>query len=751
MFFAHSTGDPSKSDWQGLSDHLTGVAELAASFGRSLGLEKPARLAGLLHDLGKYTNGFQARLEGAGARIDHSTAGAILARQLGESAGDRAVAELVSYAVAGHHGGLPDMRGEAGTLAERLKKDMLESLDPAWAREIEPDGMSLMPALKLAGTREKAAFQFSFLGRMIFSCLVDADFLDTERFYASIEGQEPDRDWPELPDIVDGLIARFDGYMAGLREQGEKTPLNGLRTEILDHARHRAGEPPGLFTLNVPTGGGKTLASLGFALDHAKRHGLRRIIYAIPFTSIVDQTARIFQQVLGPDMVLVHHSTIEEDGTLKERCREGRGKLRLAMEDWAPPVVVTTNVQFFESLFAAKPSRCRKLHNIAGSVIVLDEAQVLPRALLAPTVRAIEELARNYGCSVVLCTATQPAFDARNFPEGHPLALPLEGRELAPDPQRLAKELKRATIRHTGEMADTALIDALGARAQGLVIVNSRKHAYELFTAAGSAGLDGLIHLTTRQFAAHRREILSRIRERLKEGRTCRVIATSLVEAGVDVDFPNVWRAEAGLDQIVQAAGRCNREGINRAEDSIVTVFACPDYPPPAEIRQLAGDLSHVRREHDDLSSPEAVEAFFRQVYWRLDDGLDKHRILKRFRMDRTGTDFAYRTVAENYRMIESGLAPVIVARDEAARNILEALKSGRMSAGAAARGLQPWTVQVPPAARKKLRAKEHIGYVRADLYGDQFAVLRGEKLYRQEAGLIWEDADYLALEGPVI
>ncbi|WP_425603454.1 CRISPR-associated helicase/endonuclease Cas3 [Ruixingdingia sedimenti] len=392
-----------------------------------------------------------------------------------------------------------------------------------------------------------AGFDLSLLTRMVFSCLVDADYRETEAFYDRLDGRSAPRDWPALADLLPGLRAAFDGHMAGL---GGASALNRLRGEILSRVRAGAAMAPGLFTLTVPTGGGKTLASMGFALDHAARHGHRRIIYAIPYTSIIDQTAKIFRDIFGDDMVLEHHASIDTE----RPGAEAREKLHLAMEDWAAPIVVTTNVQLFESLFAARPTRARKLHNIAGSVIVLDEAQCLPRKLLMPALRMIEGLAAHYGCSVVLCTATQPAFDSRQLQQG---GLPLAGRELAPDPAALARDLRRARIVRGGAMDDPALIAALGNTPQGFVIVNSRAHALDLFAAAKAAGLEGAVHLTTRQYPAHRRRIIADIRTRLAAGAPCRLIATSLIEAGVDLDFPMGWRAESGLDS-------CVRGGVGR-------------------------------------------------------------------------------------------------------------------------------------------------------------------------------------------
>jgi CRISPR-associated endonuclease/helicase Cas3 len=506
--------------------------------------------------------------------------------------------------------------------------------------------------------------------------------------------------------------------------------------------RGRAGDRQGLFTLTVPTGGGKTLASLAFALDHAKRHDLDRIVYAIPFTSIIDQTASIFREVLGDEVVLEHHASIDESHI---EGREARDKLRLAMEDWAAPVVVTTNVQLFESLHSNRPSRCRQLHSLARSVIVLDEAQTIPLPLLRPCLAAIDELARNYGASLVLCTATQPAVAKPQFEGG--LALGPE-RELAPDPMRLHRELKRVRVVHIGDKTDTDLVEALAAAPQGLVVVNSRAHALSLFRSAVAAGLDGMVHLTTRQYAAHRREILEEVRRRLSEGEPCRLVATSLVEAGVDLDFPAVWRAEAGLDQIAQAAGRCNREGQRAPQESLVGVFRATEHEPPREIAQLAGDMGRAVRRHEDILSPAAMQDYFAEVYWRKGPALDRKNVLKAFAMSAGEPSFEYRRVAEDFRMIESGLAPVIVAREAKAREALAALRAGA-SAGSVARRVQPFIVQVPPKARDLLLTNGHVRFV--DGERGEFAELVTDSLYRDDVGLLWEDAEYLASENSIV
>ncbi len=747
-YYAHSGRADDQTDWQSLKEHLEQVAVLAASMAEPLGLKKAAFLAGLFHDLGKYTAEFQNRLTGMDVWVDHSTAGAWHMQQAVKSGQDRFIAELIAYAILGHHAGLPDRRGRESALTERIAGFKSGSLYKVWETEINADFSGLMPGF--SWEKERLSFQMAFCGRMLFSCLVDADFKDTEAFYSALEGRQVDRVWQSLQQLLPDFLAGFERSMVA--KKIDASDLNRLRSEILAHVREKAREKPGLFTLTVPTGGGKTLASLAFALDHAQLHGHRRIIYAIPFTSIIDQTASIFRNILGDEHVLEHHSAIDEEKFDPRQPRESRDKLKLAMEDWAAPVVVTTNVQLFESLFAAKTSRARKLHNIAGSVIILDEAQTIPRHLLAPAVRALDELARNYKCTIVLCTATQPALDKRNFPPAHPAGLALEGRELAPDPEGLTEKLQRVTIERVGEMSDADLVTVLEETPQGLVIVNSRKHAFALFREAQAAGLEGLVHLTTRQYAAHRREILADVRRRLCDGVPCRVIATSLVEAGVDVDFPKVWRAEAGLDSIAQAAGRCNREGRRPVEDSIVTVFSAPDYPPPSEIKGLIADTARMVGKHEDLLSPEAIAAYFGEVYWRVGiKGLDRKAILDRFKMDVTGTDFAYRSVAADFRMIESEMVPVIIARDKVAKKAVDELGVANIASGVLARKLQTYIVQIPLKARELMRENGHVAFIHPEIRGEQFAVLQTASMYEEEIGLLWENADYLSVESGII
>ncbi|AWD22346.1 CRISPR-associated helicase/endonuclease Cas3 [Fuscovulum blasticum] len=733
--YAHSGSKSDRSDWQLLEDHLRQVADLAAAKAAPLGLAEAARLAGKLHDFGKHDPAFDRVLQGRLERVDHSTAGGMfLIRRSDPRTGF--AADLLAQAILGHHAGLPDSLGDASLSARRDGY-----VDRIPAEVTAATDVDLMPAARelVAKTRpESPAFDLSLAGRMVFSCLVDADFRDTEAFYGKTDPLA--RDWPALADVLPDMRAAFDRRIAGFPD----TDLNRLRGTILTHLRAQAVLPPGLFTLTVPTGGGKTLASLGFALDHAQVHGHRRIIYAIPYTSIIDQTAATFRDMFG-DLVLEHHSAIDSE----KPGAEARDKLRLAMEDWAAPLVVTTNVQLFESLFSARPSRCRKLHNIAGSIIILDEAQCLPRGLLAPTLKMIEALAAQYGCTIVLCTATQPAFDSaeldRHAKRKRKIGLALAGRELAPDPEGLFRRLRRAQVVDGGPIEDGALAAALQQAPQSMVIVNSRAHALALFRKVQDQ--PGALHLTTRQYPAHRREIIADIRQRLSQGAPCRLIATSLIEAGVDLDFPVGWRAEAGLDSVIQAAGRVNREGRRPPEDSTLTLFSAPDHPAPAEIRALATAMRATLATFGSpaLGDPQAIRHWFEEVYWRAGDArLDSEGLLDRFLFTPRGpVNFAYRSVAAAYRMVDSPLLPVIIPC-EGSDDAIRQLAFGQIPSGKIARALQPYTVQIPARDREKLRVNGKGGFVAAEQRGDQFFVLSGTELYRRDIGLFWEGAEDL-------
>ena len=746
-YFAHSA-QVDQERWQKLSAHLKGTATRAAAFLESVGLAELGRAAGLLHDLGKYSDEFQARLEGSHRRFDHAAPGARLAiDRYGDLLG-----KMMAFCVAGHHAGLANgVNGEGITaLKERLRR-AVSMPDPIWGQEItlpaKPATLRIKPRNK-----DTAGFCAAFLIRMVFSALVDADYLDTEAYYAGLEGPPPARG--NHPDLAE-LSRRLHTYLDDLQADAERNDVNDMRAEVLAHVRLGAAEPQGMFALTVPTGGGKTLASLAFALDHGVRHGLDRVIYVIPYMSIIDQTARVFRYALRgdddrpTDFVIEHHSTFDEERISE---REARYKLHLAMENWDAPIIVTTAVQFFESLFANRPSRCRKLHNIANSIVILDEAQTLPLEHLRPCVTALDELARNWRASVVLCTATQPALlECDGFTGGFE-----QVRELAPEPRRLHEALKRTQMRRTGPITDAELADRLNASPQVLCIVNTRRHARELYEHL--AGVEGGCHLSTLMCASHRRERLDAVRRCLEDGRPVRLIATSLVEAGVDLDFPIVWRAEAGLESIIQAAGRCNREG--RAPQADVFIFepaAGEGRKPRSEIEQSAGIARSVMRRYpDDPTCLDAVRTYFQELYWsKGDETLDKNQILRKCAERRPSLDFPFETIARDFRLIEDVQAPVIVpwrgkdGNDDAAARLLRDLEHVPRP-GPTARRLQPYVVQIPPSGREAFLAVGAARTVRERDFGRQFVVLANLDLYDEQVGLRLDDPTARTAEGLV-
>ncbi|MEI6067554.1 MAG: CRISPR-associated helicase Cas3' [Methylococcaceae bacterium] len=744
VYYAHSGKLEDLSDGQTLLAHLSKVSEFAEQNAQWFGANKLAKYTGLLHDLGKYCPEFRRRLQGGKIRVDHATAGAQVAAERWPSMG-----KLLAYCIAGHHTGLAngiDEGQQRSNLDDRLKlepgKD-IPHLDPIWEQEIKLPTQLTPPALK--PHKIWPGFQFAFLTRMIFSCLVDADRLDTSNYYLQLDGKEnADRNYPLLPALRDQLNIKLEGIKQALATKPPKS-INQLRQHILDHSRKQAELPPGLFSLTVPTGGGKTYASMAFALDHAIAHQLRRVIYVIPFTSIIEQNAKVFREAFGElaGAIIEHHSAFDDS---KLPNNSARDTLKRAMESWDAPVIVTTAVQFFESLFADRPSQCRKLHNIAGSVIILDEAQTLPLKLLRPIMAAIDELALNYRCSIVLCTATQPALTVEHLHNGFENV-----REIAPDPPALFAQLKRVTVKSIGEQTDEQLISHLKEKEQVLIIVNNRRHARSLFESMKKLKLEGATHLTTLMCAKHRSQILEKVRGELLQGKPCRLVSTSLIEAGVDVDFPCVFRAEAGLDSIAQAAGRCNREGRYKAEHSEVLVFQSPDWHAPPELEQLAGNMREVMRNHSgDLLSPDALTSYFNSVYWSNGDELDKMKILETLNNHCRHLSFPFQNIARDFRMIEARLKPVIIEFDEKAEKLVRDLEFAE-NVGSIARQLQVYLVQMPENGFKELLKVGAIKSIKPEKFGDQFWRLIDTDLYDGEAGLGWDNPVFMEAEKTII
>ena len=686
---AHARQDSSKN-WHShpLQKHLQKVAQLAKRFAGRYGLLF-AEYAGLLHDLGKFQEAFQKYIRNASGfekenahledvestklrKIPHSTAGAKYAvEHLNPFFG-----HLLAYLIAGHHAGLADWY-DKGSLKRRLQQaddELTASLSGLVQSGLSEDFFPLSDDdLKrdfFGFWKDGAKLEELHIWlRFLFSCLVDADFLDTEAFmngYANADAAQAAGLRPKFPSL-DELHRRYEQYMAQLLEKADKnSTLNQERYVILQQCFSATETDRTLFSLTVPTGGGKTLASLGFALKHALKFGKKRIIYAIPFTSIIEQNADVFRKALGDDAVLEHHSNLEVADN-KETA-----KTRLATENWDAPLIVTTNVQLFESLFAAKTSHCRKIHNIADSVVILDEAQQLPRDFQKPITDMMRVLARDYGVTFVLCTATPPELgkniDAfgRTILEGLP-----DVREIVADKIALSEKLRRVRIKMPPPNGETQnwqeIADEIAARPCVLAVVNMRKHARKLFAALPSDGIK--LHLSANMCATHRSEVIALVRRYLALYRAGSLykplwlVSTQLIEAGVDLDFPCVYRAMAGLDSIAQAAGRCNREG-KLPQLGEVVVFRAEEGAPSGSLKQgqdITEEMLKAGLLNDPLS-PSAFAEYFRRFNGKGD--VDKHDITRLLTAESSNENplaIKFRTAAERFRLIDNqGVALVV-------------------------------------------------------------------------------------------
>ncbi len=672
-FYAHSGRDDGGSTggydgWQLLASHLNAVAKEAARFAKPFGLEAEAHAAGLLHDLGKYAERFQARLRDPRIRhINHWSAGTFEAVQR--------KLQAVAIAVEGHHLGLL-APGDVKQAIERmrdpsLRRDFTGCAEPPeiLLERLGSDGVSLPPCQPC---NADSVFSEALRTRMLFSCLVDADFLDTERHFS------PDKAARRrgIPLAEKEALDAVQEHLRMLETRGNDSnrKVNARRQALLRDCLGKAACKPGLFTLTAPTGSGKTLASLAFALRHAVENNrnlapddprrLSRVIVVIPYTSIIEQTARKYREVLsdrmGEDFILEHHSSapleLEKQDADGERAEN---RARLAQENWDYPVVVTTSVQFFESLFSNRPSKCRRLHNIARSVILFDEVQTLPKNLAPSLLSAVRLLTRDYGSTCVFMTATQPAFEGVNK-----AALPFgwEPVEISSSPKDMAQALRRTSILLPKPSEKTTwqkLARDIAAQSQALCVVNSTQDAQDLFVLLRGLEAEGTFHLSTKLCPQHRKEKLEQIRTLLKTGRPCRLISTQLIEAGVDVDFPAAWRALGPLDSIIQTAGRCNREGHNPLPCP-VTVFSVDGmHSPPGAYKTATGVtesfLSRVK-DPDELFNPDTYGRYFGELY-----GLSGPAKAEDDAAFAACKKFDFPLAAERCKLIDDSTRPVIV------------------------------------------------------------------------------------------
>ena len=670
QYFAHSANGYGK--WHQLADHLASVSKIAKEFLQGRNGAEEAALAGLLHDLGKYGDRFQARLHGKDKGLDHWSQGASLAL--------RHHAVAAALAIEGHHIGL--QRGSIDSLRRLLPDNLPAAVLPGLALS-EPnverlqslaakDGIKFTTPASFALNSWAQAVSAMLDVRLLFSCLVDADFLDTEsHFEGDAQGKRPRPEGPKLD--ASAALAALDAHMAALRGSTSAQVAVRQARETLWSAVIRAGQAePGTFTLTAPTGSGKTLAMLKFALEHAKKHGLKRIVLAVPFLTVIEQTARIYRTVFNTfprNFVLEHHSLAGLGAEAEQRDAEGANERqrRLLAENWDAPIVLTTNVQLLESLFSNRPSACRKLHNLMDSVILFDEAQSLPQHLAVPTLAALSHLSATYRSTIAFATATQPAFDTLNEAVKKYAGQGWQPREAVTEHPALFAALKRVTIRWPEikkKRTWTQLAAELRGIDQALVVVNLKRHAFALLNEL--TGTESVFHLSTNLCAEHRRAVMDRVRAQLAVGLPCRLVSTQCVEAGVDVDFPIVFRAMAPLESIAQAAGRCNREGKLNEQGRLgeVVVFE-PDeedgwrkrFPTHSyyQATQVTETLLKLHDNNLDINDLEVFRAYYHRLY-NLNDPASQNADLTRAIQE---LDFV--EIAKAYRLIVQDAIQVLM------------------------------------------------------------------------------------------
>ena len=695
--------------------HLNKVAFWTAKFASEMfAPDSPERqsayewgyLAGLWHDLGKFSAEFQERLKGAPLPVDHSTAGA---RHTGAC---QPYGPLVSYLIAGHHAGLAD--GSSLFFGERAKKGIPDWLAHAQASRIPLDLALPNPPLTRSNAGNDA---MAFMLRFFFSCLVDADFLATEAFMNQSQAKLR-ADWPD--DIILKMLPVLENHLTSKFANSAGTPVNQARENVRQACYTAAQHDSGFFSLTVPTGGGKTLSSLLFALRHAHLHGHRRIIYVIPFTSIIRQNADVFREAfaslskeLSREIILEHHSKFEPKPSTEDNEQDLH---RLASENWNAPIIVTTNVQFFESLFANRTSSCRKLHRIARSIIIFDEVQALPSRLLHPILRSLTCLVKDFGCTAVLCTATQPALDQR---DAFTIGIPAE--EITPiiqDEISLFEVLKRVEPENLGSLDDAALIThILENSPQGCLLILNTTKAAQVLHQKLSQHLTAL-HLSARMCPTHIMGVLDEAKQLRAQNQAVVLVSTQLIEAGVDISFPVVYRAECGLDSFAQAAGRCNRHGELEALGEIgkAYLFAPSEHPIPDGLRDIAAAAAITRSQVLPNFSPSnlldlpAIRSYFEQAIWQAGDKTkqwDDQGIvsggLPCFDPKDCSKNWAlaykFKTAAEKFRLIDSATHPVLIPWGEKGKALCEELrklaKYGRSPNRSHYRRAQQFTVQV--------------------------------------------------------
>ena len=671
---------------QSIEEHCLNVARLARELiyedEDSCGMKDLAYNAGLLHDFGKYRPDFQRYiLAASGAnqsgkvppKAPHAIVGAIEARRLFD---DPMIADTLAYCVSGHHRGLYDHN--------EMERRLRHGEHKRWC-----DACEKLTSVEDLGTTDcddvGEPYDLQMAIRMLFSALVDADRLDTEQFMTpdlSAERLRIKGNYASLNTLRERLMAKTESFSSA-----PDTSVNRARAYFLESCRtHGAESDPGIYTLSLPTGAGKTISSMAWALEMAIRNHHDRIIYVIPYTSIITQTAMVFREIFGKENILEHHSevVVEQQGE-GDSGDEQISRLKFLTENWDAPIILTTNVQFFESLFASKPAKCRKVHSIANSVIVMDEVQALPEGFLSPILSAIDTLSEAFHCSILCCSATQPVYDEDlNSPDdGSDYYTPLDTKgDLVPREAKYFAPFDRVDY-HLEPQTVTSqeLADRLAAEHSVLCVVNSRKDAGQVYRALRDlpkVKADEVIHLSRSMCSAHLRRAIETIKVRMREGKPTKVISTQLIEAGVDLDFPCVWRAHSGLGSIIQAGGRCNREGKMERRGQVF-VFSLADGSRPfgniARGCNATKILLHkLSNKITDPTDPEVIAKYYRLYFKDIPD-FDTEGIEKDLTED--PEDINFDSAAERFKLIDDeGTFPVIVPYMEEGKELVRMIRS---------------------------------------------------------------------------
>lgn len=702
IYYAHSGNDYKK--WHLLKEHLASVSRLAGEHLAGWQGEEEAKLAGLLHDLGKYGDRFQNRLHGQDKGLDHWSQGAFLAIKKGG-------AIAAALAIQGHHIGLQSLQIED---LKKLNPKSLEINHPQRLTLSEADIELLETRLIEDGlpfSKPQARLFAGFLGesqarvdnmldvRRLFSALVDADFIDTDaHFKGNEQGKVPRERGLKLNEngLAKQALKKLKTHIENKAGQpNPSTTLNGIRQELLQSCLQQAQQKTGTFTLTAPTGSGKTLSMLGFALQHALENKLERVIMVVPYLSIIEQTAKTYRDIfvgLGGDFILEHHSMAGLGAEIAKTDAEGDKeqerqikRQRLLSENWDAPIIITTSVQFLESLFSNRPSTCRKIHRIANAVILFDEVQTLPTQLAIPSLAAVSHIATHWHSSVVFSTATQPAFNHLHQEVIKQCSDGWKPDEIVTNHATMMDKLRRVNFNWLpNKLTWKNLADTLSQYQQVLCIVNLKRHAQELWQAL--EGAENLFHLSTNLCPLHRQAVLAEVRQRLKDGLPCRLIATQCIEAGVDVDFPVVYRAFAPLDAIIQAAGRCNREGKPDIGQTFIFTPDCEGGLYPDGTYQQAANVTESLKnelgEHFDLYNPKVIDQYYRRLYTIAapeQSAIDLYQAIK---------DLSFPQVAQQFRLIKNDMINIVVPFDKELK-LFEDLKTQADDTGLTAKWIK--------------------------------------------------------------